>query len=222
MATDGSVRSSSATLVDPAPVEPHSAVKSASSVFTRLAFSLVFVAVVVALLALFVRILKIDNGTFVYTLDDPYIHLALSDQIRHGNYGLYPGTHAAPSSSILFPFLLALASGTPLHPYFPLLLNVCALFATIEIMRRSLLHLKLGRSTFAIGAQALLLLLMTFCFNLIGVVFTGGWNTACTSLSSPPSCTESRFSSTAGACPAGFPQSSSSALSSVMKGWLSA
>ena len=38
--------------------------------------------------------------------DAPYTHLALAEQIRHGTYGLNPGEPSAPSSTILFPFLL--------------------------------------------------------------------------------------------------------------------
>ena len=147
--------------------------KQATGWTGRLAFPIAFLAIGVAIVVLVAGILKINNGTFIYTLDDPYIHLALSDQIRHGNYGLYPGTHAAPSSSIIFPFLLAIASGTALHPYFPLLINICALFFTVEVIRRLLLHLKLGGDTFAIAAQAAFLFLMALCFNMIGVVFTG-------------------------------------------------
>ena len=139
----------------------------------RLAFPLAFVAVGMMVAALFFCILKINNGTFIYTLDDPYIHLALSDQIRHGNYGLYPGTHAAPSSSILFPFLLSVAAGTPLHPYFPLVINIGALFFTLEVMRRFLLHLKLGQDDFAIAVQAAVVALMAPCFNIVGVAFSG-------------------------------------------------
>ena len=46
------------------------------------------------------------GGHFVYTLDDPYIHLALAEEIARGTYGINPGEPAAPSSSILYPFLL--------------------------------------------------------------------------------------------------------------------
>lgn len=152
-------------------VEPNAGYKRTS--IERLAFPLAFLGIVATLVALFVGVLRINNHTFLYTLDDPYIHLALSDQIRHGNYGLYAGTHAAPSSSIIFPFLLAVTAGTPVHPYFPLLINVVALFFTAEIMRRFLLHLRLGTDDFALAAQAALLFLMALCFNLIGVVFTG-------------------------------------------------
>lgn len=139
----------------------------------ELAFPVAFAGIAAGLALLVVGILRINNGTFVYTLDDPYIHLALSDQIRHGNYGLYPGTHAAPSSSILFPFVLAIAAGTALHPFLPLLFNICALFFTMEVMRRFLLHLDLGRDSFAAVVQAGAVALMLFCFNVVGVVFTG-------------------------------------------------
>jgi hypothetical protein len=142
-------------------------------VWARIAAPMAFAAIAAILAVLFAAVLRINHGTFTYTLDDPYIHLALSDHIRHGNYGLYPGTHAAPSSSILFPFLLAVASGTPLHPYFPLLLNIACLFATVEIVRRFLRHLRLGSDSLAVVAQAVALVLIALSFNLIGVVFTG-------------------------------------------------
>src|SRR5271163_4367554 len=93
------------------------ALSSKEAPVAMMAFSLLFAAMAVIVAGFLLSILKINHGTFVYTLDDPYIHLALSDQIRHGNYGIYPGVHAAPASSILFPFLLTLAAGTGLHPY---------------------------------------------------------------------------------------------------------
>ena len=154
--------------------EPHQAQSTPwQRILPRLAFPVAYVAIAALVAALLVGILRVNHGTFTYTLDDPYIHLALSDQIRHGNYGLYPGTHAAPSSSILFPFLLAIASGTPLHPYFPLIINIVCLFATVEIVRRFLHHLRLGNDNLAICAQAAALALIAVSFNLVGVVFTG-------------------------------------------------
>jgi hypothetical protein len=172
------LRSSSGNSVDPVSIEAPSGGfapkrNANQSLTARLASPIAFLAIGAILFTLFVGILRINNGTFLYTLDDPYIHLALSDQIRHGNYGLYPGTHAAPSSSILFPFLLAIVSGTPLHPYFPLLINICALFFTAEVMRRFLLHLRLGTDDFAIAAQAAAVFIVALSLNLIGVVFTG-------------------------------------------------
>jgi hypothetical protein len=139
----------------------------------KLAFPLVYLAIAAMVAGLFLGTLRINNGTFVYTLDDPYIHLALSSQIRHGNYGLFPGTHAAPSSSILYPFLLAPAADTRFHPYLPLAINLCALFLTVDLMRRFLRHLRLGEGGFAIAAQAVAVFMAAACFNVVGVVFTG-------------------------------------------------
>jgi len=139
----------------------------------RVAFPLVLAVTGAILLSLVLSILKLNNGAFIYSMDDPYIALALSDQISHGNYGINAGQHCAPASSILFPFLLAAAAGTPLHPYVPLILNSLALFATLAILWRLFAHLRLAEDTFGMVAQAAALLLLAICLNLIGVVFTG-------------------------------------------------
>ncbi len=77
-------------------------------------------------LALFLAIRARNNGHFLFALDDPYIHLALSDGIAHGHYGINPGEFSSPSSSVLWPYLLAPFAASPLHPYTPLLLNLLA------------------------------------------------------------------------------------------------
>jgi hypothetical protein len=73
---------------------------------------------------MFVKIRANNDGHFFYALDDPYIHLALSEQLAHGHYGLNPGEATSPSSSIVWPFLLIPFAGHPLHLYMPLLWNV--------------------------------------------------------------------------------------------------
>jgi hypothetical protein len=143
------------------------------SLLVQLAFPLALCAIAAIAAIMYFGILRIDHGTFIYNLDDPYIHLALSDQIRHGNYGLHAGSHAAPSSSILYPFLLAIASGTALHPYLPLLLNLGGLFLTAYLMHKLFTHLGFvqdGVSALFGGAAIVLILL---CTNTIAVVFTG-------------------------------------------------
>ena len=55
----------------------------------------------VIILAEVVALLRLNNGHLVYTLDDPYIHLALAENIIHGHYGVNAGEFSAPSSSIL-------------------------------------------------------------------------------------------------------------------------
>ena len=58
------------------------------------------------ILGLFLTIL-FSNNFFTYTLDDPYIHLELAKNIFGGNHGINITEFSAPSSSIIFPFLLA-------------------------------------------------------------------------------------------------------------------
>lgn len=62
------------------------------------------------ILAITTLILNLSNGYFTYTLDDPYIHLALAKNIFSGNYGINLTEPSAPSSSIIWPFILALFS----------------------------------------------------------------------------------------------------------------
>jgi hypothetical protein len=158
--------------VSPAAVNS-GAVTQQAGLIGKAAFPLVLTLVGATLLTLVLSILWLNKGTFIYSMDDPYICLALSDQIRHGNYGINTGLHAAPDSSILYPFLIVPASGTPLHPYLPLIVNSLALFATLAIVWKFFEHLRLAEDTFGIVAQAAFLLLLALCMNLIGVVFTG-------------------------------------------------
>lgn len=153
--------------------ERTSAVKPHPGPTAKVAFLLVLAVTGVILLGLFLSIRSLNKGTYIYSMDDPYIALALSDQIRHGNYGINAGLHAAPASSILYPLLLAVAAGTPIHSYLPLILNSLALFATMAIIWRFFAHLRLAEDAFGVIAQAAVLLLLAVCLNLIGVVFTG-------------------------------------------------
>jgi len=57
--------------------------------------------------AIWTSILGRCDGHFVFSLDDPYIHLALAENIAHGHYGINLDTPSSPSSSILWPYLLA-------------------------------------------------------------------------------------------------------------------
>jgi hypothetical protein len=65
----------------------------------------------VAVLGLFLAIRHRDDGVFTYTLDDPYIHIALAQSLAHGHYGINPGEPSSPSSSIVWPFLLVPFAG---------------------------------------------------------------------------------------------------------------
>ncbi len=73
---------------------------------------------------LLLLVLHRTHHTFTYALDDPYIHLALAEQLAHGHYGINAGEATSPASSLLWPFLLLPFAGTRVHVYLPLFLNV--------------------------------------------------------------------------------------------------
>lgn len=75
---------------------------------------------------------------FVFTLDDAYIHLAVADQILSGGYGVNAGEFSSPSSSIIWPYVLALTEAMHLGPFGPLLINAAAACATVFAFLRAL------------------------------------------------------------------------------------
>jgi len=64
---------------------------------------------------------------FIYGLDDPYIHLALSERITRGEYGINPGEIASPSSSVIYPFLLTLGFYLNIPEAFPFWLSLISM-----------------------------------------------------------------------------------------------
>jgi hypothetical protein len=123
-----------------------------------------------ALLAVALLLILRANGAIFYTLDDPYIHLALSEELARGHYGLHPGEFAAPSSSILWPFLLAPFASQPWHHLVPLLINLSATLATVALLFH-ILHEGTRRQ--APGLSALLALLIAWCGGILPLAFTG-------------------------------------------------
>lgn len=123
------------------------------------------------LCAEFLAILVINGGHFNFALDDPYIHLAMAEEILHGHYGINPGEPAAAASSILFPVLLAPFVAIGLGQFSALLVNVAAFFAMLSAAIGLLgeVRVPVGRIPgvgFAVTAVLLGL-------NLVGLVFLG-------------------------------------------------
>ncbi|WP_138758243.1 hypothetical protein [Modestobacter altitudinis] len=133
------------------------------------------VALVIGLLFVVeaVAILVATSGHPTYPLDDPYIHLALSDRIRHGHYGINPGEVATPSSSVLWPFLLAPTAGTVLHAATPLAINLVATLATGWLLLRLLADVTDGRSRRRPALAASLVAGPLLLLNWGAVAFTG-------------------------------------------------
>ncbi len=129
-----------------------------------LALGLVWIALLVAILAL-------NGGIFTYTLDDAYIHLAFSEELAQGHFGLVSGEPASPSSSILYPLLLMPLAGTALHQFQPLAWNLAALLVSFLLWRHLLGRLVLDGAHAALAAVMALLVLTLL--NQIGLAFSG-------------------------------------------------
>jgi hypothetical protein len=111
------------------------------------------------------------NGEFTYSLDDPYIHLSMAEQIRAGEYGVNAGEPAAASSSILYPFLLAGMGWA--GDYAPLIVNVLALFAaaglTVAVWRDGVGPAPLS----TVGRIVLTGVVVLLLANMVGLALTG-------------------------------------------------
>jgi len=124
-----------------------------------------------AVLIELIIILILNNGHLVYTIDDAYIHLALSENIWNGHYGINTIEFSAPSSSILWPFILSPFSNVA---YFPFLLNVLAALTTsffiVKILYASWSIQDEQTERISLSATAVSILLAT---NIIGLIFSG-------------------------------------------------
>ena len=59
-----------------------------------------------AFMALTILAISRGVGGFEYPLDDPYIHMAVAEEIVSGGYGVNAGEYASAASSPLYPLLL--------------------------------------------------------------------------------------------------------------------
>lgn len=129
----------------------------------RLAFLLFFLPVSL----MTVLVMVINGGTLVYTLDDPYIHIDLARRIFSGHYGINPHEFSAPSSSIIWPFLLA--PFTPLGNAMllvPFALNVMLSFLTFSLFSQLVHGVRPGHKLLILGGWFL-------ATNFYGLIFNG-------------------------------------------------
>ena len=115
--------------------------------------------------------LWLNQGRFTYSLDDAYIHLALADNLAEGHYGLNSGEPSSPSSSILWPFLLAPFAGLESFELMPLLLALLSMGAVLVALW-SFLHERLS-DHLSLRARCLVLLLVAIGCNLWGMPLNG-------------------------------------------------
>ena len=119
------------------------------------------------------------GGRLIYTLDDPYIHMSVSESILAGGYGVNAGESCAPSSSILFPFILAVTEWLGIGTWGPLVLNVGFMFAAVYLIgdvlvgRASMKQIGAGFGIVEFVFRAVLGLLICLALNTWGLVMTG-------------------------------------------------
>lgn len=118
-------------------------------------------------------ILRACDGQFFYTLDDPYIHLALAENILRGHYGINLDEPSSPSSSIVYPFLVAAAMLAGIRDLGPLWINLAALAGASAliwlILQRHVLSARQGSAWEATAIAVVI----AVALNLVGVAFGG-------------------------------------------------
>ncbi len=109
---------------------------------------------------------------FDYPLDDVYIHLAMSEQIAAGGYGVNAGEVASASSSVIYPYLLAPFAGTALHAYIPLILNAIAVTLSGGLFAQIISAAGLATGPNAMTGR-LLILVSPMLLNVVGASYMG-------------------------------------------------
>ncbi len=127
----------------------------------------------IAIVALMSGYTLVSNQFFTYTLDDPYIHIQVAKNILKGTYGLNFGEFSAPSSSILWPFVLAFVSAlTPIPvEYIPLLLNF--VFGGLTLYGVLLFTEKTFNKPLRNSMYLILFFVLFAAGNLFGLIFNG-------------------------------------------------
>jgi len=139
---------------------------------TRLQFtSATIIVAIIGVVA--VATIILCNGHFIYSLDDPYISLALGWHISHGLYGLNQGEAASPSSSILYPFLLAGFAWSSWQEWIPALVNTMAAAGTAALFAAIIFRSGIATRPAQFGRTVFLVVVLCVAINIVGIVFTG-------------------------------------------------
>ncbi|HEV2480086.1 MAG TPA: hypothetical protein VGS79_10475 [Puia sp.] len=99
---------------------------------------LALAALVLPVAAIEWHVLRHTNGTFMYPLDDTFIHMAMARNLAfHGVWGMNPYAFASASSSVLYTLLLAaLFKVLSVHVLIPFVINAIVAIGVLVIVRR--------------------------------------------------------------------------------------
>jgi hypothetical protein len=112
-------------------------------------------------------------GEFVYSLDDPYIHLAVAEEILRGGYGVNAGEAAAASSSPIYPVVLAGLLALGMGSFGPLALALAATAAALAFAVATWRAAGLTAPPAALGRLTLVGCVFLLALNVVGLAFTG-------------------------------------------------
>ncbi|NNE87535.1 MAG: hypothetical protein HKN27_05615 [Silicimonas sp.] len=122
----------------------------------------------------FVLATRETGGKLLYPLDDVYIHLSLAETMLGGGFGINATEFASPSSSILYPFLLAFTTVVGLDVYGPLLLTVIPTFWVLWMVSGLFWEsLKDNFAAWTLPAFLLMSPLLVFALNSVALPLTG-------------------------------------------------
>ncbi|WP_035059860.1 hypothetical protein [Andreprevotia chitinilytica] len=136
---------------------------------------LIIAATLAGMFAVFtLAVMFANQGHFAYTLDaGTYTHMALAKQILQGGYGLNPGEFTAPSSNILYPFILALLSFFGAGQFSPFLVCIAATLALSPLICNLAAECQLRLERVPAIWLVALTVSIALALNLIGLAFTG-------------------------------------------------
>lgn len=143
-------------------------------------FKTIYVQIFCVLLHLFllaeivVKSLSGTDGILVMSLDDPYIHLTLADSILNGGFGINPGEYASASSSIIYPYLLALGLSLNLGMLAPFAVSsLFSIFAIWVFTGFVVREMKLTSAPKDVAFISMLAISAILCFNLLALPMMG-------------------------------------------------
>jgi hypothetical protein len=115
-----------------------------------------------------------NHGHFFYPLDDPYIHLRVAQRIARGGYGINAGEFSSPSSSVLWPFVLAPFAWLPLSLFVlvPFVLDVGLVLGETALIYAILARVLTAPGEARVRPVMLTIVIIVAC-NVIGVALTG-------------------------------------------------
>ena len=138
----------------------------------KIALAVLFLIICAEIIA----ISNLNSGHFIFTVDDAYIHLSLAENILKGYYGINPNEFCAPSSSILWPFLIAPFTFFSNSAYAILIINILLAMGTIYIFWKLLLPASSPETDQNIYTSAMFTIILTLMIpatNVIGLIFIG-------------------------------------------------